>query len=331
MVTSITGLGLAVPRHKLSAEEGKRVMSAHWPRLSSVNMELVDRFLVTPLDQLFQPRSLGSRMRQYEVEAPLLGELAATRALAAASTEPGDVDIVISVSCTGYMVPSLEVALGQRMGLRADVVRIPLTELGCSGGAAALSLAHRCLLGTPDAVVLVVCVELCSLTFDPEDQSLDNLTASLVFGDGAAAAVLTAGAPGLGITGSRAMLLPDTESLLGFRLVDSGFQPILSRHLPAVLGRGIAKTVSEFCDSPVDFYAVHAGGPRIFEAVERALGLGPDSLSESRRVFREFGNLSSASILFVLSALADQHGRGLALAFGPGLTLEMLALAGGSV
>jgi len=330
-MTSITGLGLAVPGHRLPAEEGRQVMSAHWPRLSAMNMEPVDRFLVTPVDELFQPRSLGSRMRQYEVEAPLLAELAVTRALAAAGTEPTDVDVVISVSCTGYMVPSLEVTLGRRIGLRPDVVRVPLTELGCSGGAAALSLAHRCLLARPGDVVLVVCVELCSLTFDPEDHSLDNLTASLVFGDGAAAAILTGRAPGLELTATRTHLFRDTEGLLGFRLTDSGFQPVLDRRLAVVLERGIGQVVSQFREGPLDFYAVHAGGPRIFEAVERALCLGPDALSQSRKVFREYGNLSSASILFVLSALADRTGHGLALAFGPGLTLEMLALVGGGV
>jgi predicted naringenin-chalcone synthase len=325
-VSTIVGLGLALPQHRLAADDGRAVIARHWPHLTAVAVEPVTRYLVRPIEEVFGPHTITERMTIYAQEAPRLARAAATRALAEAGVGPADVDLVISVSCTGYMVPALDVQLANEMGFKPSALRLPLTELGCSGGATALATAHRHLNAEPHAVVLVVCVELCSLTFDPSDLSVDNLTASLVFGDGAAAAVLRSEGHGLQICRAGSRLVPDSSHLLGFQLTDGGFHPILDRHLPRQLEAHLPELVGGFCDQAFEFYAVHAGGPRIFDAVERALLIPAMGLQASRRCFQEVGNLSSASLLFVLAQLGQQAGVGLALAFGPGLCVELLEL-----
>lgn len=325
-MTRFLGFGTALPEFEITPEAGRLALGRLWPHLTRAKVEPVTRFTVRPLADVLRPSSLAERMRTYAREAPRLARLAAERALQAAGVEPAEVDAVISVSCTGYMVPSLDVRLANEMDLRRDLVRIPLTELGCSGGGAAIGMAHRYLRAAPQAVVLVICVELCSLTFSSADSSLDNLTASLVFGDGAAAAVLADRRGGLQVTRVGSWLAANTEDVLGFALAETGFHPILDRSLPRLLARELPVALAAFGAGPGGFQAVHAGGPRIFDAVEAALGLGHGGLEVSREVFRRCGNISSASLLFVLAAMPEVEGEGLALAFGPGISFEMAAL-----
>ncbi|MBO0685740.1 MAG: type III polyketide synthase [Candidatus Dormibacteraeota bacterium] len=326
------GFGTALPEHTISPEAAQATLGRLWPRLrAAAGGELVTRHSVEPLERVVERRSLGEAMSAYAVHAPRLARQAACRALETAGTRPDQVDMVISVSCTGYLVPSLDVRLAAEIGLRPDVVRLPLTELGCSGGAAALAAAHRHLAAFPEDRVLVVAVELASLSFHPGDRSLDNLTASMVFGDGAGAAVLAAGRRGLRVVAAESRLLPDSEHVLGFDLRDTGFHVVLDRRLPHLIEPRLGPMVADFrrrhrVPAPA-FYAVHAGGPRIFDAVESALGVGPADLAVSRAAFRDAGNLSSASILFSLAALSEGHsGDGLGIAFGPGVTVELLHL-----
>jgi alkylresorcinol/alkylpyrone synthase len=332
--TAFLGFGTAVPEHLIEPEAALEMLGRLWPRLraGAATAELVTRHSVEPLDRVVQRRSVGEAMALYAQHAPRLARAAACRALEAARTSPAEIDLVVSVSCTGYLVPSLDVRLAAEIGLRPDVVRLPLTELGCSGGAAAVAAAHRHLRAYPEDHVLVVAVELASLSFHAADRSLDNLAASMVFGDGAAAAVMGgADNGGLRVLAAGSRLVPESEHVLGFDLRDTGFHVVLDRRLPQLIEARLGPVVADFrsrhgVGDPA-FYAVHAGGPRIFDAVESALGLAPDRLAVSRTVFREVGNLSSASILFSLAALPpDQRGDGLAIAFGPGVSVELAHL-----
>jgi len=334
--SAFLGFGTALPEHTIDGETSLALLSAYWPRLRGATPEPLTRHLVAPVEWLLRPRTLGETMRAYAEHAPRLARLASCRALAAAGVEPAQVDLVISVSCTGYLVPSLDVRLAAEIGLRPDVTRLPLTELGCSGGLAAIAAAHRHLAAYPDHRVLVVAVELPTLTFQAGDRSLDNLTAAMVFGDGAAAAVMGVAGPDGGrlhVHGAGSRLLPDSEAALGFDLRDTGFHVVLDRRLPRLIERSLAGVVADFADrqgiAAPSFYAVHAGGPRVFDAVEASLGLAADDLALSRRVFREVGNLSSASILFSLAEVerSGATGDGLAIAFGPGVTIELAHLA----
>ena len=329
-MSQILGLGTALPPHRLDPEPSGELLRRVFPRLRGSELQPVTRYLVDEPDRLLCPRPLGQSMRVYAEEASRLAGEASRCALTRAGVAPGDIDAIISVSCTGYLVPSLDVRLVHDLGLRADVVRLPITELGCSGGLAALSLAHRHLEARPGDRVLVVAVELCSLSFRPHDASLDNLMASMVFGDGSGAAVLGGGlgAGGLELVAASQRLLPHSAGYLGFALEDDGFHVVLDSRLPRVLASGLEPAVEEFWRDGAEpsFYAVHAAGPRVFDAVEGALGLPPDALAPSRHLFEQVGNLSSASILFALADLDEAVGDGLALAFGPGVTVELARL-----
>jgi len=336
LVSFFLGFGTALPEYAIDRQESQRALSAFWPRLPAAAAgEAVNRHAIAPLAEVVRGRSVGEAMCAYAEHAPKLARTAACQALRDARVHPADVDMVISVSCTGYLVPSLDVRLANEIGLRPDVLRLPITELGCAGGAAAIAAAHRHLLAFPNDRVLVVAVELCSLNFHPGDRSIDNLTAALVFGDGAAATVMTgrpAGAEAaLEVVATGEWLLPHSMAALGFDLRESGFHVVLDRKLPRLIAAELGPIVKAFqarhrVPQP-DFYAVHAGGPRIFDAVDQALALEPHLLAASRGVFSSVGNLSSASLLFGLAATPpDTSGDGLALAFGPGVTVGMAHL-----
>jgi predicted naringenin-chalcone synthase len=341
-MSRLLSVATAVPRHRLEAAEGLEQLRHFWPqlgRLPEADAAVGTRYLCEPIAELLRPRSLRQLQAAYLAHSRELALAAARKALRCGRLTGEDIDLVVTVSCTGYAVPSLDVHLAPELGLRPDVLRLPITELGCSGGAAAIAFAHRHLTAFPDHKVLVLAVELPSLNFQPSDASPDNLTAALVFGDGAGAAVLgtapDAAEPGLDVLRAGSRLVPGTADLLGFDLRDGGFHVVLDRRLPRVVERTLSSALQSFLGdsdpAEVDFYAVHAAGPRIFEAIERALGLPGDALRLSREVFKAAGNTSSAAIFFTLERLIADLGcdarRGLGIGLGPGVSIELMELA----
>jgi alkylresorcinol/alkylpyrone synthase len=342
MSSSIQAIGTALPEHVLDASSRNDLLKAIWPRMAMVRTAVEEaggvRYLAEPPERLVEPRGLTEAMGSYARHATDLAESASRQALDLAGVDGSAIDVVISVSCTGYLVPSLDVHLVERLGLRNDVVRIPITELGCSGGAAALALGHRLLAAQPEQRVLVVAVELPSLTFQPGDTSLDNLTASMVFGDGAAAAVMAgaqvAGHHGLTVDAAASHLVAGTAGALGYDLRDDGFHVILDRRLPRIIGRSIGEVAHRFLKrvgmERVEFLAAHGGGPRVLDAIQSALDLEDAVLAPSRQTYAEIGNVSSASILFTLAAilpcLGAQPVQGLGVGLGPGVSIELLQL-----
>jgi alkylresorcinol/alkylpyrone synthase len=333
--------GTALPQVRVEPPEILEAAAKFWPRHSNVLKAGIDeaptRYLVSDLEEVTAPRTLSQRMATYAHHAPKLMKEAVCEALEAAELHPNQIDLVISVSCTGYLAPSLDAMLANDIGMRPDVIRMPLTELGCSGAAAGIGFARRHLLAHPHDRVLVAAVELCSTTWQHDDRSMDNLIAGLIFGDGAAAAVLSAvqeRTSELRVEAAGSYLFPNTTSYLGFDLRDGGFHVVLGRRLPRLIEQNLEPAVSSFKQSagvgPVDFMAVHGGGPRILEAVETALGVDAGTFEHSRRVYRQVGNVSSASILFVLkdlmSGISTAPQEGLGIAFGPGLSVELLHL-----
>src|SRR5438477_958878 len=339
-MSAIVSVATAVPEHRLDARQALSRLRQFWPQLDKLedaDAGLGTRFLCEPVERLLEPRSLGDVQAAYLRHARRLATASARDALARAGVAADEIDLVISVSCTGYVVPSLDVYLAAELGFRADVLRVPITELGCSGGSAAIALAHRHLIAFPHDRVLVVAVELPSLNFQRGDSSPDNLTASLVFGDGAGCAVM--GAPKAGrrhleVVGTSSYLIGGTERFLGFDLRDGGFHVVLDRRLPRVLARELRPIVDGFLadfELRPSFYAVHAAGPRIFSAVESALSLPANALDVSRQVFAEVGNTSSAAILFALDKVIASpeaaSGQGLGIGIGPGISVELMHLA----
>lgn len=328
--TALLGLGTALPPHPLTPEHAREMLVELFPRLRSATLSPVNRYTVLPLDP--RGRRLGEAMKAYQTYAPDLALRAARRALDEAGIDPTEIDTVVSTSCTGYLVPALDVDLIEGLGLREDVRRIPITELGCSAGLAALGIAHQHLQAEGAGPVLVVAVELSSLNLQPDDHSFDNLTATIVFGDGAGAAVVGPGeSPGrLVLRRAGTRVIPRSRRYLGFDLRDGGFHTVLNPGLARMLEAHLPAVVDGFWPSAKPaFWAVHAGGLRIFDAVESALGLDPCALQPSRDVFQQTGNLSSASILFVLHEIArsEAAGEGMALSFGPGVSVELAQLS----
>jgi predicted naringenin-chalcone synthase len=339
--SAILSVATAVPGHRLEAGEALEHLRRYWPQLGKLaepEAAIGTRYLCEPVADLLRPRRLEAHRESYLIHARELAVEAARRALARAAVDASEIDVVITVSCTGYLVPSLDVYMSEDLGFRPDITRLPITELGCSAGAAAVAAAHRHLVGFPEQRVLVVAVELPSLNFHPGDGSLDNLTACLVFGDGAGAAVIGRPPPDvarLEVLRTASHLIPRTAHVLGFDLRDAGFHVVLDRRLPRILERELPSAVARFLsagglEKPA-FYAVHAAGPRIFDSIQSALGLHAGALDASRQVFAEVGNTSSAAIFFTLEKLFGgedpQPAEGLGVGIGPGVSMEFMHLA----
>jgi alkylresorcinol/alkylpyrone synthase len=332
----IAAMATAAPPITASADEvwaalamarGRRL-----PRLSPPEGART-RQLAEPLSSLVRQRTQSQQTDAYLAHARTLSRQVCCEALEASRVERSDIGLIIGVSCTGVVLPSLDAELIPHLGLSSGVARLPITELGCGGGVAGLARAVDYLRAYPERAVLLFAVELPSLTFQPGDHSVDNLVASMVFGDGAGAAVLRAGdgRTGWSIERCGTRLVPEDAGQLGYELRDGGLRVVLSRELPRVVECTLLPAVQSFlaeanCElADIDVVAAHPGGPRIFDAVQRALQLPPQALGTSRNVFERFGNASSAGIFFVLEALRASRvqGRVLAIAFGPGLSIEL--------
>jgi alkylresorcinol/alkylpyrone synthase len=354
-VSTIVSIATAVPAFSATQDEVKAAFGPLFGldgRRLDAAMALFDRaevhtrHSVMPVTEIARRRSLTETMRVYAHHARELGHRVAADCLGRAGVPPSSVDLIITVSCTGIMIPSLDASLIDTLGLRRDVRRLPITELGCVGGAAAVARADDHLRGAPGAHVLVICVELPSLSLQPADLSADNLVSSAIFGDGAAAVLLAGDGTGAGgaTSGPRLRILetlshtiPASTHALGFDLHDDGFHPVLSKHVPALLRAEIAALTDQLgaragiTRDAIGAHVFHPGGKKVLGALEDALGLRREHTQPSWDILREYGNQSSASVLFVLDRWhADRppprSTTGLMAAFGPGLTAQLLLM-----
>lgn len=360
-LSQITNIAVAVPEHPARQSEIRDTFARRFPlegRRLAAAMACFDaagietRYGAMPLESLTLPRTLSETMRLYAERARALGAKVATACLAGSGTAPEQIDLVITTSCTGIMLPSLDAFLIDALGLARDVRRLPITELGCVAGAAALARAHDFLLGHPRGRVLVVAVELPSLNFQPLDVSVDNLISSALFGDGAAAVLMTGAAAleaprspprrqlprPVTVVGTRCHTIPNSTHALGFDLRDDGFHSVLSKDIPALLGAAVGELFSllarqgEATLRDLRAFVLHPGGKRILLALQEALGLTADDVRPSWEILRRFGNQSSASVLFVLHEWMTEGAPpapgtlGALAAFGPGLTAETVLL-----
>jgi alkylresorcinol/alkylpyrone synthase len=310
------------------------------------------RYFTMPLEEILRDRPLAQKSQEYHDHALRLALDVATRALARAGLAARDIDHVITVSCTGVMIPSLDAELMNCLPFRTDCRRTPITELGCAAGAVGLSRAHDHVQAHPGETALLIAVELSSLTFQHRDTSMANVVASSIFGDGAAAAVVTgrpardgrggvsAAAPCAEILDTRSELFPDTQYIMGFDLRDGGFHikldrdivPLLEREFDGLLERFLAP--HHVARGDLGFFALHPGGRRLLEVMEQVLGVGRDKTFASWDVLRDHGNMSSVTVLFVLERLLREApprpgALGLLAAFGPGFSAETVLLRWG--
>jgi len=345
----VAGLATAAGEHWTESAALADVLLRVWPHLDGRVAQLLGdspaqgRHLSRPVEELMTPLPLTRQGPLYTDIALRLATRAAREALDQAHCEAAEIGAVIVVSCTGFVLPGLDSRLIPRLGLRPDVVRTPLTQLGCAGGVAGLAHGVEWVRGGQGRRALVVAVELPSLTFRPGDRSRDNLLSALVFSDGAGAVVLDAPASnssahetvaGLHFGRAASRIVADTAGALGYELVDDGFKVVLSRVLPALIEARLGEVVGGFLGGrdigSLDVIAAHPGGTAILDAVERSLGARADQLAASRATFSRVGNSSAAAIFFVLDELARANPRpgscGIALGFGPGLAIEILEM-----
>ncbi|MEX0837858.1 MAG: type III polyketide synthase [Gemmatimonadota bacterium] len=280
--------------------------------------------------------STAERMGSYEAHAPRLALQATTRALADAGQDPAGVTHLVSVSCTGFVSPGVDIRLVEELGLDRDVTRTQVGFMGCHGALNGLRVAHGYARAEPESVVLLCAVELCSLHFaygwDPE-----VMVANALFADGAGAMVCSGGPPAAGPSGADwtvastgTVLLDESGDDMTWRIGNNGFRMTLSSRVPDIIGRDLAGWLGSWLGrsglepDDVATWAVHPGGPRILDAVEGSLGLDRSRTEAARSVLRGHGNMSSATILFILERLRRERAPlpCVALAFGPGLVAE---------
>ena len=264
----------------------------------------------------------SARMAIYAETAPDLC-VAAVDALG----RPEGITHLVLASCTGFIAPGIDQIVARRLGLPATVERTLIGFMGCYAAVSALRTAHHIVRSQPEARVLVITVELCTLHLQP-DTTLEPILAMLLFGDGAAAALVTAEPTGLALDNPFATTLPDSEELIGWTIGDQGFAMHLSGAVPTRIREALADPDfrSRMGDvEAIDGWAVHAGGRTVLDAVEQGFGLDAGALATSREVLRDCGNMSSATLMFVFERILCARQtitNGLAIAFGPGLAAE---------
>jgi alkylresorcinol/alkylpyrone synthase len=298
------------------------------------------RHLVVPKEAYRELATFSQRNEVWQKEALHLAEAASRQALATAGLAPSDVDLILFTTVTGLATPSIDARLVNRLGLRPNIKRLPLFGLGCVAGVAGTARLFDALSAYPQHTALLVAVELCSLTVQHDDVSVANLIAAGLFGDGGAAAVIRGGAietKGPRILGSASAFYPDTEGVMGWSFRDTGFQVVLSADVPRMVSAHLKGNVDSFLGQQgltrqdITHWVAHTGGPKVLEAFEAALELPPQALRRSWESLRQVGNLSSASVLHVLSALlhediAKPGEYGLMVAMGPGFCAELVLL-----
>lgn len=272
-----------------------------------------------------EPPSTLDRMTVYAREAPELAFLAIGRL-----GEMGGITHMVVASCTGFTAPGLDQVIARRLGLAPTVERVVIGFMGCYAGVTALRTAAHIVRSDPAARVLVISVELCTLHLQPTDR-LESLLAMGQFADGAAAVLVTAEGAGLALGEGLSMTLEDSHELITWTIGDMGFAMELSGEVPGRIAEALGdehvsrKVTGGVPPGSIEAWAVHPGGKSIVDAVERGLGLPPEKVAASRAVLQDYGNMSSATVLFVLERLMrDRPATGIALAFGPGLAMEGL-------
>src|SRR5271155_63672 len=302
------------------------------------NAQVHKRYSIFPIEYTVEPRPLSKTNQEYIDHAVILGRRAAEECLARAGMRPDEIDLIITVSCTGFMIPSLDAHLINSMGFRSNVCRMPFTELGCAAGAMAISRATDYLRAHPGANALIIAVELPSLTFQRKDISQANLISSILFGDGAAAVIVTGQPkPGPRVMVTETYTFPESLGAMGFDLRDSGFHILLAKDVPDMIGARIKGLVDCFLtrqgktQKDIKGWILHPGGARLLGNVEQQLGLCKCDTQPSWDILRDVGNLSSATILFILQEWLEKRplktgDYAMAAAFGPGFSAEFLLL-----
>jgi alkylresorcinol/alkylpyrone synthase len=345
----IAAASTALPRHYYPQRTLIDAFRKHWGgRLDRFDIlerlhaatQVDGRYLALPLEE-YPLASWGEANNRWIQASLELGEQAICRALQQSGVPVERIGAFFFVSITGVASPSIEARLMNRMRLNPRMKRIPIFGLGCVAGAAGIARAADYVKAFPDQAALLLSVELCSLTIQQDDLSAANLISSGLFGDGAAAVIVAGSevesADGPAVVATRSIFYPDTEYVMGWDISENGFRIVLSRDVPEVVEKNLGRDVDEFLEdhqlskSDIESWVIHTGGPKVLEATEAALGLKPRELAVSWECLRRTGNLSSASVLFVLEQVMKTKrpppgSWGVLAAMGPAFCSELVLL-----
>ncbi len=355
----IAAVSTSFPNNIVDAEQTYQALvglfpheESHFIRRLIQNSGVKQRHTALPPEDLLQLSNFSERNLVYDRIACEQALIASQRALASCEVQAQDIDAVIDVSCTGIRIPALDVFLSRQLDLRPDVVKIPIGEAGCAAGSLAIGIAQN--LARNDKVVLVCAVEMCTLSFIRGDIERANLIASVLFGDGAAAAIVLPPQTPSQFSGTVAdsspkyprilasgtHLFPNTAHAMGFDIGSHGLRLVLDRSLPILLRKHLRQVVHDFLEQhkvsleDIGLHLVHTGGQRILDVYEDVMGLPRGSLVPSRKALSLRGNISSVSILMVMEQAkldgisAGKDKKTLGVAFGPGLSVEMFLMEG---
>lgn len=345
----VAGVGTALPTHAFPQEVAQAVLQKVYggnPELAPLlrvfrSSGVQKRYFSFPADYYLSGKSFEERNGAYVEQALNLAEQAIRNCLDRAGAAVDQVDHLILVTTTGLATPSLDALLAPRLGLKPEVRRSPLFGLGCAGGAAALSRAAEYVRAYPKGRALAVSVEVAGQVFTPRAQEPVDLVGAALFGEGAAAALVagdeTPPGPGPRLMGWKSHLFEGTQNLMGWDFTSDGMRLILGEEVPGLITEHLPGLVEDFVSSyalragKISHWLLHPGGRRILEAYQEALELSDASLDWSRGSLATIGNLSSASVLFILSDVmasgkAHPGSKGIMLALGPGFSAEMLLL-----
>ncbi|NJQ00399.1 type III polyketide synthase [Streptomyces zingiberis] len=333
---------VSVPDHVITLDrtlELARSLHADHPALPLAlrlieNTGVRTRHLLRPVEETLRHPGFEERNAVYEAEAKARVPAVVREALGHGGLRVTDIDLIVFVSCTGFTMPSLTAWLINTMGFRGDTRQVPIAQLGCAAGGAAINRAHDFCTAYPSANALVIACEFCSLCYQPTDLGVGNLLSNGLFGDGIAAAVVRGrGGTGVSLERNGSYLVPGTEDWIAYDVRATGFHFKLDKRVPGTM-RPLAPALRALAGlhgwdaSELDFYIVHAGGPRILADLGSYLGLPAEAFRFSRATLTEYGNIASAVVLDALRRLFDEGGaaesaRGLIAGFGPGITAEM--------
>lgn len=357
----IRSVATALPPYSLPQESIRDLARAHFaPAFPEIDRYLsvfrharIDtRHFVAPLEWFMTTHSFKECNDLFITAATDLGEAAARRCLGSAGLDPADVDHLIWVSTTGLAAPSPDALLINRLGMGAHTRRTPIWGLGCAGGVAGLARAFEYARAFPDQRVLLLSVELCSVTFQWDDRSKRNLIAASLFADGAAALLIEGDHAAQGgaaqdsgaarpceILGTQSTLWPDTLRIMGWDIVDSGMQVVFSSRIPQIIETLMRDNVAEFLApyglalDDIAHWVLHPGGAKVIGAYQQALGIDPERLEHTRTALRRYGNMSSATIFFVLESFLGANTPapgeyGVLAVLGPGFSCELALIRG---
>ncbi|MDT0444451.1 type III polyketide synthase [Streptomyces johnsoniae] len=333
---------IAVPDHVLTMEqtlELARTLHADHPQLGLAlrlieNTGVRTRHIVQPIEETLRHPGFEPRNGVYEAEAKRRVPQVVFGALDHAGLGVRDIDLIVYVSCTGFMMPSLTAWLINTLGFANDTRQLPIAQLGCAAGGAAINRAHDFCLAYPQANVLIVACEFCSLCYQPTDLGVGSLLSNGLFGDAVAAAVVRGcGGTGVRLERNGSHLVPDTEDWISYAVKGTGFHFLLDKRVPTTM-KMLAPALRTLADahewdvSGLDFHIVHAGGPRILDDLCHYLGVEPEMYRYSRATLTERGNIASCVVFDALDRLfedggAQESARGVIAGFGPGITAEI--------